>query len=137
MNLWEQRFREARLIAFAFLATVPSYAAIGELAGPKKPGDFANFRLVFFVVTVSVALMGFQVRARMIPAALDALRRSANDAAAAQRWTTAHMASLGMAELIAVCGVALRFLGGTLLESLPFYILSMGLMLAFFPRRPD
>lgn len=137
MNLWEQRFRATRLIAIALLATIPLYALVGEMAGPAQPGDYATFRLVLFVVSATVGLMGFQLRARMIPAAEDTLRRAPNDETAAQRWVAAHVVALGMAEVIGVCGLALRIVGGTLVESLPFYIIAMGLMLAWIPRRPE
>jgi len=137
MNLWEQQFRAVRLIAMAMLVTIPLYAVVGEIAGPAQPGDFAIYRLVFFVVSATAGLMGFQLRARMISDTEDILRRTPDDEAAAQRWAGAHIAASGMAEVIGVCGLALRLVGGTLLESLPFYVIAMGLMLAWMPRRPE
>lgn len=137
MNLWESRFRTAGLIAVALLATIPLYALIGEIVGPAQPGDFAIYRLIFFVLSATAGLMGFQLRARMIPAAEDVLRRAPGDEPAAQRWVAAHIAAAGLAEVIGICGLTLRLVGGTLLESLPFYIIAMGLMLAWMPRRPE
>jgi hypothetical protein len=137
MNLWEQRARQARVIAIPFLATIPLYALAGEWIGSRASLEVAVVRLAFFVVSATTALIAFQLRARWIPAAVDALRRSPNDAGAAQRWYSAQFVSLVIAETIGLFGFALRVLGGSLFESLPFYIVGFGLMLAWFPRRPD
>ncbi|MGH9794135.1 MAG: hypothetical protein ACRD5G_05125 [Candidatus Acidiferrales bacterium] len=93
-------------------------------------------RLVFFVACATAALIGFQFRARMIPAAMDALRRNPGDADASQRWLSGHIIPYALAEAVAACGFALRFLGGTFYESFPFYAVALGLLLAWMPRRP-
>jgi hypothetical protein len=136
-TLWQHRARQARLVAALFLVTIPCYAVAGEALGALASLEIATVRLGFFIVSATAALLGFQLRARWIPAAVEDLRRSPNDAQAAQRWHSAHYISLAIAEGIGLFGFALRILGGTLFESLPFYIISFGLILAWFPRRPD
>jgi len=135
MGLAEERIRAARIMHLALVATAPMYGVVGELADPA-PGDYATFRLIFFVISVTAAMLGFQVRARMIPAALDTIRRQPHDADGWQRWTAAHITSWVAAEMVVLLGFVLRFVGGTLLESLPFYIIGMGLLLAWAPARP-
>lgn len=137
ITLWQQRSTQARIVAIVFLATIPLYAVIGELLGALASRDIAVVRLAFFVASATGALLAFQLRARWIPAALEELRRAPDDAQSAQRWYAAHFASLAMAEGIGLFGLALRILGGTLFEGLPFYIVGFGLMLAWFPRKPD
>lgn len=137
ITLWQQRATQARIAAIVFLATIPVYAVMGEFLGALASLDIAVVRLGFFVVSATGALLAFQLRARWIPAAVEDLRRSPDDAPSAQRWYATHFASLAMAEGIGLLGFALRILGGTLFESLPFYIVCFGLMLAWFPRKPD
>lgn len=141
MKAWDLRMRTARIIHIAFLLSVPVFAVVGEFAGGlADPGEVENFaviRLVFFVACATAALIGFQFRARMIPAAIDALRRNPGATDASQRWGSGHIISYALAEAVAACGFALRFLGGTLFESLPFYVVAFGLLLAWMPRRPD
>jgi hypothetical protein len=120
-----------------FLPTIPLYALVGEFIGAWASLDIAPVRLGFFIVAATGVLLSFQLRARWIPSAVDALRRSPNDAQAAQRWYSAHYVSLVCAEIVGLFGLSLRLLGGTLFESLPFYIIGFGLTLAWFPRRPD
>jgi len=137
VTLWQQRARQARIVAIMFLVTIPLYAGVAEQIGSLASLDIAPMRLGFLIVSATAALLAFQLRARWIPAAIEELRRTPNDAQAAQRWHSAHFASLAIAEVIALFGVSLRGIGGTLYESLPFYIIGFGLMLAWFPRRPD
>lgn len=140
MKAWDLRMRTARIIHVAFLLSVPVFAVVGEfgggLADPREVENFAVIRLVFFVACATAALIGFQFRARMIPAAIDALRRNPGATDASQRWVSGHIISYALAEAVAACGFALRFLGGTLFESLPFYAVAFGLLLAWMPRRP-
>lgn len=137
ISLWQQRATQARAVAIVFLATIPLYAVVGELLGALASLEIAVVRLGFFVASATGALLAFQLRARWIPAAVEELRRAPDDAPSVQRWFAAHFASLAMAEGIGLFGFALRILGGTLFESLPFYIVGFGLMLAWFPRKPD
>lgn len=137
ISLWQQRSTQARIVAIVFLATIPLYAVMGELLGALASLDIAVVRLGFFVVSATGALLAFQLRARWIPAAVEELRRAPDDPQSAQRWYAAHFVSLAMAEGIGLFGFVLRILGGTLFESLPFYIVGFGLMLAWFPRKPD
>ena len=140
MKAWDLRMRTARILHVAFLLSVPIFAAVGEFAGShtetSEVQNFAVIRLVFFVACAAAALIGFQFRARMLPAAMDALRRDPGDADASQRWLSGHIIPYALAEAVGACGFALRFLGGTLYESLPFYAVALGLLLAWIPRRP-
>ncbi len=140
MNTWDLRMRTARIMHIAFLLSVPVFAVVGEFAGgrtePSEVQGFALIRLAFFVACATAALIGFQFRARMIPAAIDALRRNPGDADASQRWLSGHIIPYALAEAVAACGFALPFLGGTLYESFPFYAIAFGLLLAWMPRRP-
>ncbi len=137
VTLWQQRARQARIVAIVFLVTIPYFAVMAEWLGSRASLDIAPIRLGFFIVSAAAALLAFQLRARWIPSAVEELRRSPNDAQSAQRWYAAHFIPLAVAEGIGLFGVSLRAIGGTLYESLPFYIIGFGLMLAWFPRRPD
>ena len=137
MNSWEEKLRATRAVHAMFLVTVPFYAATAEFVAPNEPREFAVFRLAFFVASAVTAVLGFQIRAKMIPVAEDVLRRNPGEPNAAQSWYTAHFLSFVAAEAIALFGLVLRFVGGTLLESLPFYIVGLGLLLAWMPRRPS
>jgi hypothetical protein len=137
MKSWEAKLLNLRIIHGAFLASIPLYAVIGEVAGPEQPGDFAVVRMVFFVASATGVLVGVQFRLRLLRAAQETLHREPKNPVALQQWMSGQIVSFAVAEAVAVCGLALRFLGGTLFESVPFYVVPFGLLLAWLPRRPD
>lgn len=136
MQSWKASLTSLRIIHACFLASIPLYAVIGEVAGPKQPGEFALVRLVFFIASVTGVLVGIQFRVRLLRAAQETLHHEPENPVALQQWMTGQILSFAVAEAVAVCGLALRFLGGSLFESVPFYVVPFGLLLAWMPRRP-
>ncbi len=126
-----------RLVHAALLLACVLYAGIGEFAGPKEPKDATLLLMVLgFLGVTDLGLAAF-LRGRWVGAAEEALRRSPEDASALQRWMTGHFVVLALCEAVAIFGLVLRMLGGTLIQALPFYGASVLMILAWRPRRPE
>ena len=52
------------------------------------------------------------------------------------RWQNANTASFVLCEAIGLLGFALRYLGSTREQAIPFYGAAILLLLIFFPRNP-
>jgi hypothetical protein len=90
------------------------------------------------LVAVGVALLGtvFWARTTFIRPALERLRLKSDDLASLLKWRTGAILTAVLFESLVLLGFALRFIGGTRLQSAPFYVAGIGLMLLFWPRRP-
>jgi hypothetical protein len=85
------------------------------------------------LMIVGIALL---FRIKMLQPAIENLQEKADDQIALARWRAGNILSFVLAESIVLFGFALRFLGGTITQSLPFYIVGVALMLVWWPRRP-
>jgi hypothetical protein len=75
-------------------------------------------------------------RRKRIGPAIDRLRDQPDDRGAMQSLTAASILSVVLAESIVLLGYALRFLGATRWQSVPFYLAGIFLMLLWWPKRP-
>ena len=129
--------RSLRVIQMAFLVAVVIYIAIAEKVGPREPKDVKQIQVLLMVMAASLVGGILFFRQRLIPPAEEVLRTQPEDANALRRWRTANLITLTLAEAVVLYGLALRFLGGTLLQAAPFYAAGVLLMVVFTPRRPE
>jgi hypothetical protein len=85
------------------------------------------------LVVVGMALF---FRIKMLEAAAETLVANPDDPMALGRWRTGNLLSFLLAESVVLFGMALRFIGGTTMQSLPFYAVGIAIMLVWWPRRP-
>lgn len=86
---------------------------------------------------LAVIIAGISVLMRLrICAALNNLRLQPNDQSALLRWHYSAITNFVLCESIALLGFALWFLGGNLVQAIPFYTLGILLILLAWPGRP-
>jgi hypothetical protein len=91
--------------------------------------DFLVLGILFVGATVLI-------RAKLVGTALDTLRSTPDDPIALGKWRKGVILTDVLLESVILYGFALRFLGGTLQQSLPFYAAGIGLMILWWPKRP-
>lgn len=126
--------RLLRIIYFAFFASIPVYFVIGQVLGSKVPrAELTLLRNVLWLVGAANAVLAVAFRYRLMPA----LPPDEDPVPALPRVRGAYLASFALAESVAVLGLVLRMLGGTLHETLPFFAVAVVLFAILFPRLPD
>ena len=88
--------------------------------------------------SISAAIIGYAVwfQITRVRPALEALQLKPDDATSLQRWRSGSILSFVLFESVVLYGFALRFMGGTLQESVPFYGAGIALMLIYWPKQP-
>jgi len=125
----------AKLLWIAFLLSSFAFLLLPEWLKPNvRPiNNAVLIALAGSAVTELLLLVVF--RKLMVGKAEQVLRTNPEDHAAAQRWLSGQILTLALAEAIALYGLVLRFLGASRLESMPFGILGIALMIVFRPTR--
>lgn len=131
----ETRLRTLRVVHLVILATIPMYAAVGEMVR-REAMDVSLIHKVLLVVLMSQLGALTLIRTRWIGPAAEALRLKPDDAEALQRWHGGNITCFVLCEAVVLLGLVLRFLGGTLMQAAPFYAVGFVLLLFFAPRNP-
>ena len=106
------------------------------MVAPKSPKDVWTFLLVFGLLSFSDISGAFSIRMRYLGTTEETLSSNPEDQVALSRWRSGQIISLVMCQTIALFGLILRLLGGTSLQTIPFYLISTSMMLVWWPRRP-
>jgi hypothetical protein len=130
----EASVRVLRTIHSVLLFSVPLYALVGEGLARRTYRPGLALPLTLSMVAAVALLVALLTRARMVQTAQMILRRRPGDALALANWRAGCLISLVGCESVALCGFALRIAGHPLAQALPFYLVAVGLMLAWTPR---
>ncbi len=128
--------RTIRIIHAVLLLAAVFYIFMPEALLHHEPHDIHVVWVAFLVnglLSVGIALF---FRMKMVPTAAETLRTNPEDQPALARWRAGNILSFVLAESIVLFGFALRFMGGTPMQSLPFYSTGIAMMILWFPRRP-
>ena len=124
-------------VRIALLVSIALYVFIGERIGrntQSTPDRNFYFAITLFAITtvgiIFAAWRMFVLRSEVI------LADQPEDTAALKRWRTGYIITYTLCETVALFGFVLRFMGFTLSEVAPFYVVGFALMLLFSPRRP-
>lgn len=115
------------MILYPFVAE-----AVARTAKPLNPFIFAG--LLFESMAIAGIGVWFHV-ARVRPA-LETLRLKPDDVGALQAWRSGSILCAVLFESIVLVGFALRFVAGTLAQSVVFYIGGIALMFTYWPHEP-
>jgi hypothetical protein len=129
--------KSLRIVQFAMMGSIVAYAIAGEIVGSAhRP---ANPALDYAFTTMSVLIVGviFVVRRTLVLPSADNLAAHPDDALALNHWKSGYLATYVLCETLAVFGLVLRFSGGNMQQSLPFYVGGFVLLLFFAPRPPS
>lgn len=132
----ESSLREIRLLAGALLISALLYIPLGKSVGPSAPRDVRIYLLILVTLAVSDLWMASALRLRSLRPGAEALHSNPADQGVLKSWRINQIVSLVMCETIALLGFGLRILGGTPVQTIPFYLLSALMMLVWWPRRP-
>jgi hypothetical protein len=132
----DSSLRNARIVAALLFLSALLYILIGETVSTESPRDVKSFLLVFGLLTLWDVSSAFAIRTRYLESATRTLRSNPEDHVALHRWKFGQIAPLAMCEAIALFGLVVRFLGGTSLQTIPFYLISASMMVVWWPRRP-
>jgi hypothetical protein len=126
---------QVRLIQTATALSIAVYAVIGEWKGQKSPHGFSVVYLTLVLAAACIVGIGHFVRRRMIDSADRILSSEPNNGPALGLWIAAHVMSFAVADLVALFGLGLRFLGSTFFAVLLFYLGGLFLLWVFRPAR--
>jgi hypothetical protein len=90
----------------------------------------------FLVLSVLIVGATVLIRVKLVGTALDTLRSTPDDAIARGNWRKGVVLTDVLLDSVVLYGFALRFLGGTRQQSLPFYAAGSGFMILWWPNRP-
>lgn len=125
-----------RAVQWSMLASVLLYGFVGEFAGPRVRGVDPAVSYIFTTLGVAVVGIIFVVRRTLVFRAAESLATHPEDDLSLKQWRTGYITTYALCEALAIFGILLRFLGGSFLQSLPYYIGGFVLMFFFRPRQP-
>ena len=119
------------------LLSMVFYATAAEvLAPPLRKAPDPVFLSVLAVAAAAMVGIAVWVQIARVRPALQNLQLKPDDSAALQRWRGGTIMACVMLEAVVLYGFVLRFMGGTFLQSLPFYCVGVLLTVFYWPQRP-
>ena len=113
------------------------YVLTAEKILPHQPGPLnPTFRGGIIAVSILIVFATMLIRLKLVGTALDTLRSTPDDPSSLAKWRKGVILSDMLLEVIVLYGFMLRFMGGSLQQSLPFYAVGIGLMIVWWPQRP-
>jgi hypothetical protein len=132
----ENSVRAVRILHAVILYSMILFILMAEDFLHHEPHKVHLIWIGFLVTGLMVVGVAISFRLRTLQPAAEVLQTSPDDRMALSRWRFGNILSFVLAESIVLLGFALRFLGGTITQSLPFYIVGLALMLVWWPGRP-
>ncbi|HET9409438.1 MAG TPA: hypothetical protein VFO39_19505 [Candidatus Sulfotelmatobacter sp.] len=127
--------KQLRIICFTMAASIVMYAGLAwwlPSSARLNPVLFKAISLVAVSLVVAIAVIR-----RILVAPADArLASQPGDPIALARWRQGHVTIFALCEAVALYGLVLHFLGGSLFQILPFFACGLTLMLFFAPKAP-
>jgi len=126
-----------RAVQWSLLGSIALYALVGQMVGPGARA--VNPALSYVFGTLGVAIVGviFVVRRTLVFRAAASLATQPEDSLSFNQWRTGYIATYALCEALALFGLVLRFTGGNLQVSGPYYIGGFVLLLFFRPLPPE
>jgi hypothetical protein len=104
---------------------------------PRQPRTLnSTFATPMLVLSIAIVIATVYIRLKMVGTSLDSLRSMPDDPITLGKWRKGVVLSDVLLDTVVLYGFALRFLGGTLQQCLPFYTAGIGLMILWWPRHP-
>lgn len=131
------QFRSIRIVHRIMLVGVVLYAFTAERLAMPPSRLSLPMALGLGIVAIVVAAIAFGYRMKLLPSAIEALRRNPQDVQALYRWRQAHIVTMVLLVSVALFGFVLRFMGGSFWVALPFYFASISLLLLWAPNEAE
>ena len=130
----EETISKVRLLHLTFITTIFLFVLAIEVSHFGEQPVSAQILVAIQYVTIIDILIGLMMRRKFMEAALEALKRTPEDANALLRWRNANIYSFVHAETVALFGVVLKFLGSSWRLAGPFFVIALLLLLWWTPR---
>ena len=132
----ESTLRSIRIVYVVIFIAMIEEIRVVERVIPHVSRDVRTFWLGLLVLGVAEISLALFFRFRMLrPAELE-LQSSPDDPVALGRWWKAHFLSFVFSNTVVLLGFSLRMTGGAPMQSLPFYMAGISMMLLWWPRQP-
>jgi disulfide bond formation protein DsbB len=133
MSALATQIRTLRIMQLVFLVFVVVLAAMAEFLGPAgRKVDTVVLAGIAVTAAMDVAVALF-LRRKFSADAREVLRTDPENTAALDRWYVGQLTAMVLFVSIGLFGFAVRFLGASLAEAAPFYLVSLILLLASRP----
>ncbi len=126
-----------RLLQWAMLASILLYVLVGQIAHPLTQGLDPSVSYLFATLGVAVVGIIFVVRRTLVFRAAASLASHPEDNLSLNQWRTGYIATYALCEALALFGLTMRFLGGNLQASGPYYLGGFILLFFFRPQQPE
>jgi cytochrome b561 len=131
-----QTVKLLRTVQWSMLASILLYGIVGEVVGRARGID-PSLTYVFTILGVAIVGVIFVVRRTLVLRAAESLAAHPEDNLSLNHWRTGYLASYALCEALALCGLIQRILGGSLGQSMPYYLSGFVLLFFFRPREPE
>lgn len=128
--------KSLRIVQLGMMGSIVAYAVAGQIAGPAPRAINPTLNYAFTTLAVLIVGVIFVVRRTLVLPSADNLAAHPDDSLALNHWKTGYQATYVLCEALALFGLVLRFSGGNVQQSLPFYIGGFVLLFFFGPRKP-
>ena len=125
-----------RFVQWFLLASIVLYATLGELVRPAAHAVDPTISYAFSMLAVAIVGTIFVIRRTLVLRAAENLATNPDDAVSLGYWRTGYLATYALCEALALFGLVLRFMGGTLPQSALYYGGGFVLLCFFGPRAP-
>lgn|SRR5262249_7418810 len=129
---YELSMRTLRTARIVLVGMVFIYVRVGEIDGPVPRPVNPLLHIGLYVLAANIVPTTLMLRSKELKRAKDMLARHPGDMSALRRWRAIQLVILGCFTAIPLYGLILRFQGGTLVQTIPFYIVGV-LLLSFWP----
>jgi hypothetical protein len=128
--------RILRAVQWLMLASILVYAVLAEVVAPVARAVKPTLSYLFATIAVTIVGLIFVVRRTLVLRAEESLTTRPDDRLSLSHWRTGYIMTYVLCESLGLFGLGLRLLGGSLQQSLPFYIGGFTLLFFFRPRAP-
>ncbi|MGH9713431.1 MAG: hypothetical protein ACRD5M_09060, partial [Candidatus Acidiferrales bacterium] len=132
----ENSIRSIRIIFAVILFAMFLHVLTAEKLIQHEPQDVHRIWPGLLIVGLWDLAVLLYFRFKAVRSAEETLQTQPEDRTALARWRVGYIITFVLSESIVLFGFALRFLGGTPMQSLPFYVIGISIMLLSWPRRP-
>jgi hypothetical protein len=130
----ESAYKQMRLMWVFFLVAEFIYIALPEMlhttARPIQPMMYWLLLGMSMMELAAIVVM----RKFTVSRSEDILRATPSDAAAILRWRQGQLSTFAIASAIVLFGLVLRFIGSSLMQVVPFYVVGIAAMIVFKPK---
>ena len=126
-----------RVVQWAMLASIVLYVAVGQLVSPMARALDPTMSYLFATLGVATVGIIFVVRRTLVFRAESSLATQPEDSLSLNQWRTGFIATYALCEALALFGLILKFMGGGLQASVPYYLSGFILLFFFRPHQPE